>query len=48
MKNKDEVLYLSKAIATVGVCWLGYECMIMTDGSTGVGWAILGVFLIWC
>jgi len=36
-----------KGVATLGVCALGAYCMHLTDGSTGVGWAILGVLLIW-
>ena len=40
-------IYLAKALATVAVCLLGVYCMWLTEGSTGVGWAILGVFLIW-
>jgi len=36
-----------KWIATIAVCLLGGYCMYLTGGDTGVGWAILGVFLIW-
>jgi len=39
--------YIGKGIATIGVCALGAYCMYVTNGSTGVGWAIWGVFFIW-
>jgi len=38
---------LARGIASVAVCILGMYCMKITGGETGVGWAILGVFLIW-
>lgn len=38
---------IGKGIATVAVCCLGGFCMWLTGGETGVGWAILGVLLIW-
>lgn len=38
---------LSKAIASVAVCTMGAVCMYITKGQTGVGWAILGILLIW-
>lgn len=40
-------IYIGKGIATVGVCAMGAASMYITSGSTGIGWAILGVFLIW-
>jgi hypothetical protein len=38
---------ISKGIASFSVCLLGGYCMWLTDGGTGVGWAILGLLLIW-
>jgi len=40
--------YAARAVATIAVCVMGMGCMWLTDGTTGVGWAILGVLLIWC
>jgi len=34
-------------LATIGVCALGALCMYVTDGNTGIGWAMFGVILIW-
>lgn len=42
--------YIGKGIATLGVCALGAFSMHLTGdhiAPTGVGWAILGVLLIW-
>lgn len=36
-----------RALATFAVCGMGGWCMYITDGATGVGWAILGVLFIW-
>lgn len=36
-----------RAIATVAVCVMGTLCMYWTEGKTGIGWAILGILLIW-
>jgi len=38
---------INKGLASVAVCLLGAYCMSLTGGSTGIGWAILGLFLIW-
>ena len=40
-------LYIGKGIASVAVCTLGALAMYWTKGNTGIGWAILGLFLIW-
>lgn len=37
----------NKGIATIAVCVLGIYSMYVSNGQTGIGWAILGVFLIW-
>jgi hypothetical protein len=37
----------SKAIASIAVCALGGYCLYITNSSTGIGWAILGLILIW-
>jgi len=37
----------AKAIASVAVCAMGAFCMWVTDGTTGIGWAVLVLILIW-
>lgn len=39
--------YPMKTLATLFVVALGVGAMYLSDGKTGVGWAILGVLLIW-
>ncbi len=39
---------IGKGLATIGVCIMGALCMKYSNGKTGIGWAIFGVFLIWC
>jgi len=38
---------INKWLATIAVCALGAASMYWSNGETGVGWAILGVLLIW-
>jgi hypothetical protein len=38
---------IGKGLATIGICVLGGFSMYVSGGSTGIGWAILGVLLIW-
>jgi len=38
---------INKAVASVAVCVAGAFAMYITDGSTGIGWAIFGLFIIW-
>jgi uncharacterized membrane protein YdjX (TVP38/TMEM64 family) len=38
---------VAQAISTVAVCALGAFSMWFSGGETGIGWAILGVVLIW-
>lgn len=28
----------TKAIASVAICAMGYQCMVMTGGDTGIVW----------
>jgi hypothetical protein len=37
----------AKAAASIAVCFAGAFSMYVTDGATGIGWAIFGLFLIW-
>ena len=37
----------SKGLASIGICILGGVSMYCSDGKTGVGWAVLGLLLIW-
>jgi hypothetical protein len=38
---------MAKAAASIAVCAAGVYCMNITGGATGIGWAVLGVFIIW-
>jgi hypothetical protein len=38
---------LGKGIASLAVCALGVLSMWLSHGHTGVGWAILGILIIW-
>ncbi len=38
---------IGKGIASIAVCALGVLSMYFSDGTTGVGWAILGIMMIW-
>ena len=45
---KAFVLFLiARTISTLGVCTLGGYAMSLTNGRTGIGWALLGVLIIW-
>lgn len=37
----------SRLFGSVAVCAMGSYCMHITDGHTGIGWAILGLAVIW-
>ena len=37
----------NRGLATVAVCSAGAYCMYLTEGATGIGWAILGLIFIW-
>jgi len=39
--------FTGKAIASVAVCAAGAASMYWSNGSTGIGWAILGIMIIW-
>ena len=41
------IKYIAKGIGTIAVCAMGAYVMKITDGKTGIGWAILGVIIIW-
>lgn len=42
-----EWYYLGKGLASLAVCGAGAYSMHVSDGATGIGWAVLGIFLIW-
>lgn len=46
MKYRIHELW-AKTLGTICVCALGLGCMEVTNGETGVGWAILGLFILW-
>jgi len=39
--------YISKGLASIAVCGMGAFSMYVTNGDTGIGWAIFGLMLIW-
>jgi len=43
----DNAFYIGKGIASIAVCGLGACAMYLTDGETGIGWAVLGLLIIW-
>lgn len=46
MEHKTHNLW-AKTLATFCICGLGLGCMEITNGQTGVGWAIFGLFILW-
>jgi len=38
---------IGKGLASIAICGLGGYCMYISGGTTGVGWAIFGILLIW-
>ena len=46
MDRKSAEIF-GKAIASISVCAAGAFSMHISNGSTGIGWAILGIFIIW-
>tara|TARA_B100002049_G_scaffold210911_1_gene173625 strand:+ start:149 stop:298 length:150 start_codon:yes stop_codon:yes gene_type:complete len=45
-----DIAMIARAVASVAVCALGAYSMYLTTTSpepTGIGWAVLGLFLIW-
>lgn len=40
-------MLIAKAVASVAVCGMGAYTMYLTRGDTGIGWAILGLIIIW-
>ena len=38
---------IGKGLATIGVCIMGALCMKYSNGKTGIGWAMVGIFIIW-
>jgi len=39
--------FYNKAIASISVCTMGAISMEITNGNTGIGWAIVGIAIIW-
>lgn len=39
--------YVAKGLASIAVCFAGAYSMKVSKGKTGIGWAILGILLIW-
>ena len=38
---------IGRGVATIAVCLMGAYAFKVSGGDTGLGWAILGVLLIW-
>lgn len=38
---------INKGLASIGICLLGALSMWITKGETGIGWAIVGLMIIW-
>jgi len=36
-----------QGITSAGVCIAGIVCMQVTRSSTGIGWMVLGLMIIW-
>jgi hypothetical protein len=43
----EKMEYTTKMLSTVAICMMGTYCMWLTNGKTGIGWAILGVLFVW-
>lgn len=43
----DPSIVLAKAVASIAVCGAGSYAMHVTNGETGIGWAVLGLLIIW-
>lgn len=41
-------LITAKCILAVAVCAVGVVSTLVTDGKSGAGWVMLGLFLIFC
>jgi hypothetical protein len=45
--NNEQSRIFGKTIASVAICVAGAYCMNITNGSTGIGWAVLGLAIVW-
>jgi hypothetical protein len=41
------MINLNKGLASVAVCALGAVSLYLTHGQCGMGWTILGLYIIW-
>lgn len=39
--------YLGMGLASIGVSVAGIVCMYVMGSSTGIGWVVFGLFIIW-
>lgn len=37
----------NKGIASIAICAAGAYSMYVSSGTTGIGWAVLGLMIIW-
>lgn len=47
LSSAKGAMYIGKGLASVAVCGAGAFAMYLTNGDTGIGWAVLGLLLIW-
>ena len=47
MMTEKQTEMIGKLVLSGMVCALGGAAMYLTAGETGIGWAILGVLVIW-
>lgn len=42
-----DINILNKGMASVAICAAGAYSMYVSGGQTGIGWAVLGLIIIW-
>jgi hypothetical protein len=38
---------VARAVASIAVCGAGAYAMHVSNGTTGIGWTVLGLLIIW-
>ena len=38
---------IGRGLASIAICVLAGFCMYITNSNTGIGWAIIGLIIIW-
>jgi len=39
--------YIGKGMASMAICAIGAYVEWLTGGASGIGWTVLGLFIIW-